>query len=177
MKRVCVFCGSNPGRSPVYADAARQVGDTLARRGLGLVYGGAARGTMGVIADAALAAGGEVIGVIPEHLNSHEIAHEGLTELHVVDGMHSRKAMMTELCDAFLTLPGGYGTLDELFEALTWSQLGIHDHPVGLWNVRGYWTPLLTLLDGMMAEGFLQPANRERLVVDDALDPLLDRLL
>jgi len=177
MSRVCVFCGSSPGARPEYAEAAALVGRTLAERGVGLVYGGASVGTMGVIADAALAAGGEVIGVIPTSLQAHEIAHPGLTELHVVDGMHARKAKMTALSDAFLTLPGGYGTLDELFEALTWSQLGIHGNPVGLWNVQGYWTPLLTLLDAMVEQGFLKSSNRERLIAGDALAPLLDQLL
>lgn len=176
-KRLCVYCGSALGRQPVYAEAAAEVGRALARRGVGLVYGGAAIGTMGIVADAALAGGAEVIGVVPRVLEAREIAHAGLTELHVVDGMHARKAKMTELSDAFLALPGGYGTLDELFEALTWSQLGIHDHPVGLWNVQGYWTPLIALLDAMVEEGFLASTNRARLLTGDALEPLLDRLL
>ena len=177
MKRICVFCGSAQGRRDAYTNAAREVGRTLAAQGVGLVYGGAAIGTMGVVADAALEAGGEVIGVIPESLQKKEVAHTGLTQLHVVDSMHSRKALMTELSDAFLTLPGGYGTLDELFESLTWSQLGIHASPVGLWNVEGYFTPLLTMLDSMVTEGFLKPANRERLLVEHTLGPLLERLL
>lgn len=176
-KRVCVFCGSAAGKRPEYREAAAAVGRALAARGVGLVYGGSSIGTMGVVADAALAAGGEVIGVMPIRLDEREIAHRGLTELHVVPGMHERKSKMTALSDAFLALPGGYGTLDELFEALTWSQLGYHESPVGLWNVRGYWTPLITLLDGMVAEGFLAPTNRARLLTGDALDPLLDRLL
>ncbi|MCA9607237.1 MAG: TIGR00730 family Rossman fold protein [Myxococcales bacterium] len=176
-KRVCVYCGSAPGKRPAYQEAAAAVGRSLARRGVGLVYGGAAVGTMGIVADAALAEGGEVIGVMPRQLDEREIAHRGLTELHVVSGMHERKAKMTALSDAFLALPGGFGTLDELFEALTWSQLGIHAQPVGLWNVEGYWTPLISLLDRMVDEGFLAPANRARLVSGDALDPLLDRLL
>ncbi|MBX3269135.1 MAG: TIGR00730 family Rossman fold protein [Sandaracinaceae bacterium] len=177
MKRLCVFCGSAPGASERYAEAAAEVGRALARRGVGLVYGGASIGTMGIVADAALTAGGEVIGVVPVALVEREVAHRGLTELIVVDGMHARKARMTELSDAFLALPGGYGTLDELFEALTWSQLGIHAHPVGLWDVGGYWSPLLTLLDAMVREGFLHPANRARLTSGDALEPLLDALL
>jgi len=153
------------------------VGQTLAARGVGLVYGGASVGTMGIVADAALAAGGEVIGVIPEQLRDKELAHPGLTELHVVSGMHERKALMTDKCDAFLALPGGFGTLDELFEALTWSQLGIHDEPVGLWNVEDYWTPLVRLLDHMVEEAFVSPESRARLVVGERLEPLLDRLL
>jgi len=177
VSRVCVFCGSSSGARPEYAAAAAQLGRALAERGVGVVYGGASIGTMGVVADAALAAGGEVIGVIPRSLQEHEIAHPGLTELHVVDGMHERKAKMTWLSDAFVALPGGFGTLDELFEALTWSQLGYHDNPVGLWNVQGYWTPLLALLDAMVEQGFLKERNRERLIAGDALEPLLERLL
>ncbi len=177
MKWMCVFCGSAPGARPAYTIAARTVGQALAARRVGLVYGGASVGTMGVVAHATLAAGGEVIGVIPEQLRDKELAYEGLTELHVVSSMHERKALMTELCDAFLALPGGFGTLDELFEALTWSQLGIHDEPIGLWNLQSYWTPLVTLLDHMVEEGFVSKHNRERLWVGDLLDPLLDDLL
>lgn len=177
MRRVCVFCGSSPGRGSLYTDAARDLGRALAERGLGLVYGGASVGTMGVLADAALDAGAEVVGVIPESMMEREIAHTKLTALHVVSGMHERKATMTRLCDAFLAIPGGHGTLDELFEALTWSQLGYHDRPIGLWNLEGYWTPLLRLMDHMVAEEFVRPANRARLIEGDALGPLLDAIV
>jgi uncharacterized protein (TIGR00730 family) len=175
-KRVCVFCGSLRGRSPAYAQAARATGQALAARGLGLVYGGSSIGTMRILADAALAGGAEVIGVLPESLRDRELAHEGLTELHSVRGMHERKAMMTALSDAFLVLPGGHGTLDELFEALTWSQLGYHQKKIGIWNVQGYWTPLLDMMDHMVAEQFVEPGNRARLLSGDELGPLLDRL-
>lgn len=176
-KRVCVFCGSSRGRSAAYAEAARVTGETLAARGLGLVYGGSSIGTMKVLADAALEGGAEVIGVLPESLRKRELAHEGLTELRVVSGMHERKAMMTALCHAFLVLPGGHGTLDELFEALTWSQLGYHEKKIGLWNVQGYWTPLLAMMDHMVDEEFVEPENRARLLSGDELGPLLDQLL
>lgn len=172
-----MFCGSALGKGEVYAAAARATGQALARRGVGLVYGGASVGTMGVLANAALEGGGEVHGVLPEALRHREIAHLELTELHIVQGMHERKALMTHLSDAFLVLPGGHGTLDELFEALTWSQLGYHDKPIGLWNVEGYWTPLLTMLDHMVEEELVQPENRARLITGDELEPLLDRLL
>src|SRR4051812_49148308 len=150
--RVCVFCGSNPGARPEYAAAARAVGRALAERGRGLVYGGGNVGLMGVCADAALAAGGEVIGVIPDALQTAEVAHGGLTRLHVVRTMHERKALMADLSDAFAALPGGFGTLDELFEILTWAQLGIHAKPVAILNVAGFFDPLLAMLDHQTAE-------------------------
>ena len=153
MPRVCVYCGSSPGRRPIYLESAVAVGQTLAARGIGLVYGGASVGTMGAMADAALEAGGEVIGVMPRTLVDREVAHASLTELHVVEGMHERKAKMTALSDGFLAMPGGLGTLDELFEALTWAQLGIHDRPIAIWNVEGYWDPLLAMLDRAQDEG------------------------
>ncbi|HEY8428354.1 MAG TPA: TIGR00730 family Rossman fold protein [Sandaracinaceae bacterium] len=177
MARLCVFCGSSPGRRPAYLEAARALGRTLAERGHGLVFGGASIGLMGAVADAALAAGGEVIGVIPRSLVDREIAHPGLTELHVVETMHERKALMTRLSDAFLALPGGHGTFDELFEALTWSQLGIHEKPIGLWDVEGYFAPLLSMLDAAVAEGFVRPFDRARLRAGRSLDELLPRLL
>ncbi|MBN6036688.1 TIGR00730 family Rossman fold protein [Amycolatopsis sp. 195334CR] len=166
MKRVCVFCGSSPGNSPVYTEQAAALGKLLAERGIGLVYGGASVGTMGVVADAALAAGGEVIGVIPGHLMSAEVGHHGLTELHVVDTMHERKAMMAELSDAFLALPGGAGTLEELFEVWTWAQLGLHAKPLGLVDVAGYFEPLRKFVDHMVDEGFLRAQHREMVSVD-----------
>jgi hypothetical protein len=160
MKRVCVFCGSNPGVREDYRLAAVALGRLLAGAGLGLVYGGGAVGLMGVIADAVLSAGGEVIGVIPQSLAQKEIAHQGLTQLHIVSGMHARKAMMAEHADAFIAMPGGFGTLEELFEVTTWAQLGLHDRPVGLLNVAGYYDGLLGFLDHAAAEGLLRPEHR-----------------
>lgn len=176
MRRVCVFCGSSSGTHPEYLEAARAVGETLARRGLTLVYGGGNVGLMGEVADAALAAGGQVIGVIPEALVRWEVAHEGLTELRVVPSMHARKAEMADLADAFLTLPGGYGTLEEFCEVLTWSQLTLHQKPCGLLNVRRYYTHFLQLIDHAVAEGFVRPAHRELVVVGEEPEELLDRL-
>lgn len=161
----------------MYRDAAVALGRTLAERGHGLVYGGSSIGLMGAAADAALAAGGEVIGVIPRSMVDREIAHTRLSGQHVVETMHERKALMTRLSDAFLALPGGHGTLDELFEALTWSQLGIHEKPIGLWNVGGYWSPLLAMLDSAVAEGFVRPHDRARLHAADTLEELLPTLL
>lgn len=175
MRRVCVFCGSSMGTSPVYAEAAAALGKLLAQRGLGLVYGGASVGTMGAVADAALAAGGEVIGVIPEALSGVEIAHAGLSELHVVADMHERKAKMAELSDGFLALPGGAGTLEELFEVWTWAQLGIHGKPLGLVDVAGYYSGLVAFADHMVTEGFLGAGYRELLLVDADAAALLDR--
>ena len=177
MARVCVFCASSMGNDPRYAAAARGVGELLARRGLGLVYGGAMVGLMGVVADAVLAGGGEVVGVIPQGLETKEVAHRGLSALHVTRGMHERKAMMYELSDAFLTLPGGYGTMDELFETLTWAQLGEHKKGVGLLDVAGFYTPLLAFLDVQVKAGLLRPEYRGMLAVDDDAERLLQRLL
>ncbi len=160
MKRVCVFCGSSPGTRPVYAEAARATGRLLAERGIGLVYGGGNVGLMGAVADAALAAGGEVTGVIPRALMEREVGHRGLTTLHVTGTMHERKALMVDLSDGFMALPGGYGTLDELCEALTWSQLGIHARPCGVLNVDGYFDALLALFDHATREGFVREAHR-----------------
>jgi uncharacterized protein (TIGR00730 family) len=174
---VCVFCGSRVGSRPVYAEAARRLGAALAGRGLGLVYGGGAVGLMGVIADAALAAGGEVVGVIPRKLSSKEVAHAGLTELHVVGTMHERKALMADRADGFIALPGGYGTCDELFEIVTWAQLGLHQKPIGLLNVAGYFAPLLAWCDHMVAEGFLKPEYRELLLVADTAEAMVERVL
>ncbi len=174
MKYVCVFCGSSMGLRPAYKLAAQAMGETLAGRGIGLVYGGGNVGLMGVVADATLAAGGEVIGVIPEFLVAKEIAHTGLTKLHVVSSMHERKALMAELSDAFVALPGGYGTLEEFCEILTWSQLGLHHKPQGLLNIEGYYQPLLRLFDQAVTEQFLKPELRS--LVLEAPDPeqLLD---
>ncbi len=176
MRRVCVFCGSLPGGDPAYADAARDLGQRLAARGVGLVYGGARVGLMGAVADAALAAGGEVIGVIPQGLVRRELAHAALSELQVVETLGERKARMVELADAFVALPGGFGTLDELFEVVTRSQLGLHGKPAGLLDVAGYWQPLRTWIDSAVAAGFV-PAQHASLILHDA-DPerLLDAL-
>jgi len=176
MHTVCVFCGSQSGASPVYAAAARELGAALAARGLGLVYGGGRVGLMGEVATAAIAGGGTVVGVIPHALSSKEIAFAEATELVVVDTMHTRKALMADRADAFAALPGGFGTFDELFEILTWAQLGIHRKPVGLLNVGGFFTPLLTWLDHAVGEGLLKPRHRELLVVADTVPELLDQL-
>ena len=171
MQSVCVFCGSNPGARHVYAEAARALGRTLADRGLRLVYGGAAVGLMGTLADAALAAGGNVVCVIPGVLVAREIAHAGLTEIRVVDSMHERKSVMAELSDGFIALPGGAGTLEELFEVWTWSQLGLHRKPVGLLNVEGYFDALIAFLDHQTNERFMRREHRDMLLVD--ADPAL----
>jgi hypothetical protein len=173
VERVCVFCGSSPGNRPEYRETAEALGRAFAERGIGLVYGGASVGSMGAIADAVLAGGGQVIGVMPRTLVEREVAHHGLSELHVVESMHDRKALMTQLSDAFVALPGGHGTLDELFEALTWSQLGIHDKPIAILNVAGYWDPLLAMMERASEEGFLRPTDRARLRVVSDLPGLL----
>jgi uncharacterized protein (TIGR00730 family) len=174
---VCVFCGSSMGDRPVYVDAARRLGAEIARRGLTLVYGAGDVGLMGVLADAALEAGGKVVGMIPRSLMERELGHEGLTELHVVNTMHERKAMMADRADAFVALPGGYGTLDELFEVLTWAQLGIHSKPIGLLNVGGFFGPLLAWIAHASSEGFIRPQHVELLHVASEVDALLDLLL
>jgi hypothetical protein len=176
MRRVLVFCGSSPGRLPAYVEAAAALGEALAARGLGLVYGGAQVGLMGAVADAVLAAGGEAIGVIPRLLVDREVAHTGLTDLRVVETMHQRKALMESLADGVVALPGGFGTLEELFELLTWAQLGIHAKPVALLNVAGYWDQLLAFADHMVAERFLRPEQRAALMVADAPGELLERM-
>jgi uncharacterized protein (TIGR00730 family) len=164
------------GNDPRFEAAARATGEALSRRGVGLVYGGGNIGLMGVVADTVLACGGEVIGVIPRGLEEKEVAHRGLTQLHVTDGMHARKQMMYGLSDAFLTLPGGYGTMDELFETLTWAQLGHHAKPVGLFNVGGYYDALLAFIEVQAKTGLLRPEYRGLLTVDDDLERLIDRL-
>lgn len=176
MKRIAVYCGSATPDDSVYIDTARQVGADLARRGIGVVYGGGRLGLMGAVADAALAAGGEVIGVIPEALVGSEVAHRGCTELHVVPGMHERKRMFTDLSDGFLTLPGGVGTMDELWEAISWSQLGYHQKPVGVLNVAGFFDHLVAFNRHMIATGFIRPAHTGIMLVESALAPLLERM-
>src|SRR3954470_6988591 len=177
MKRLCVFAGSSKGSKAAYADAARALGAAAARRGVGIVYGGASHGLMGICADAALAAGGEVIGVLPQALSDREIAHPGLSELRIVGTLHARKATMAALVDAFVALPGGCGTLDELFEAITWRQLALHRKPIGLFEVEGYFAPLLGFLRGAAAEGFLPHATLEGIAVRSDSGALLDSVL
>ena len=173
---VCVFCASSHGASPVYDTAAAQVGRLLAEQGIELVYGGGCVGLMGTVADAVLSAGGRAVGVMPVALVEREIAHTGLTELHVVASMHERKARMADLADAFVALPGGFGTLDELCEILTWAQLGIHRKPVGILNVAGYYDHFLALLDHQVREGLLQPRHRDYVAVDDDPRRLIEKL-
>lgn len=177
LRRVAVFCGSSLGSRAVYAKAARRFGDALARREIGLVYGGASVGLMGTLAGTVAAAGGSVVGVIPRALVEREIAHETLTDLRVVESMHERKALMSELSDAFVALPGGMGTLDELAEAVTWNQLGIHAKPCGLLDVEGYFARFMEFLEHATAEGFLRTGDRDSLIVDADPDDLLDRLV
>ncbi|MEG8047846.1 TIGR00730 family Rossman fold protein [Sphingomonas aerolata] len=176
MKRLAVYCGSATPANPLYIEGARALGRTFAERGIGLVYGGGRTGLMGAIADGALEGGGEVIGVIPQALVDAEVAHRGLTELHVVQGMHQRKQMFTDLSDGFVTIPGGTGTMDELWEALSWAQLGYHADPVGLLNTAGYYDHLIAFWDKMGEVGFLRPQHRDLLIVADTLDLLLDRM-
>lgn len=176
LRRVCVFCGSSSGADPAFASAAARFGALLASRGIGLVYGGGSVGLMGVLADAALRAGGHVIGVIPSALALKEVAHDGLPDLRIVATMHERKALMADLADAFVALPGGLGTLDELFETLTWAQLGIHRRPCGLLDVGGYYQPLLAFLDRAVDMRFLRREHRDLLLVDEDPERLLDRL-
>lgn len=166
MQRICVYCGSNSGTRPEYADAARDLANVLVRHDLELVYGGANKGIMGVIADEVLALGGKVHGVMPKMLCEKEIAHQNLTELHVVASMHDRKMMMAALSDGFIAMPGGYGTLEEIIEIITWGQLKFHDKPCGLLNVDGYFEHLLAYLDHARAEGFLRTEHREMMLVD-----------
>jgi hypothetical protein len=176
MKRLAVYCGSAMGTDPAFADTAQALGEEMALRGIGLVYGGGRLGLMGVVAEAVLGAGGEAYGVIPQALIDLEVAHTGLTELHVVSNMHERKALMTELCDAFVCLPGGIGTLDELFEAWSWNALGYHAKPFCLLNVAGFWDGLDRFMDNVAAGGFLSPARRGQLLVADTIGEAIDTL-
>ena len=176
LSSICVFCGSNGGADPAYLDAAEAVGRGLAQRGVRVVYGGATVGMMGALAEAVRGAGGEVIGVIPQSIFDREIGHTGLDDLRVVGSMHERKALMAELSDAFIALPGGIGTLEELFEVYTWAQLGIHSKPLGLIDVAGYYQPLVAFLDHAVQERFLRPETRSLLAVGESLDDLLAQL-
>lgn len=176
LRRVAVYCASNDGAKPGYVATARDLGTLLAHRGITVVYGGGRTGLMGALADAAMAAGGDVIGVMPHGLVEREVAHRGITTLHVVDSMHERKAMIAEMADAFVTMPGGIGTLEEFFETWTWANLGVHKKPVGLLDSDGFWTPLFALLDQLEQEGFLRGTPRDWLVRHDDPAALLDRL-
>jgi uncharacterized protein (TIGR00730 family) len=173
LSSICVFCGSNAGAQPAYVETAEAVGRGLARRGVRVVYGGARVGMMGVLADAARSEGGDVVGVMPQAIFDREVGHTGLDDLRVVGSMHERKALMAELSDAFIALPGGVGTLEELFEVYTWAQLGIHEKPLGLLDVAGYYRPLVAFLDHAVREQFVRPSTRSMLAVGEELDDLL----
>ena len=175
MKNICVYCGSNPGRLPEYRDAARLLGYEMASRGLGLVYGGASIGVMGAVADAVLERGGQAVGVIPYSLATKEVSHDGLDELIVVDSMHERKAKMAELSDGFIALPGGWGTIEEIFEMLTWAQLGFHEKPCGLLNVAAYYDQLFAFLENAIEQQFVKEEYRPMIIMDEAPAVLLDR--
>ena len=175
ISRICVFCGASPGRDPAYLELAASVGAGLAERGIGVVYGGSRVGMMGALADAALAVGGEVIGIIPRRLVDRELAHGGLTELRVVETLHERKAEMASTSDGFIALPGGLGTLEELAEVASWAQLGLHAKPIGLLGPAGYWDALLGWLDHAVAEGFIAPGHRTLVDLDPDLEALLER--
>jgi uncharacterized protein (TIGR00730 family) len=176
MKRICVFCGSSPGSRPEYRAATEKLGTELARHNIGLVYGGGNVGLMGLLADAVLRAGGEAVGVIPENLMAREVGHNGLTQLHVVRSMHERKALMADLSDAFVALPGGFGTLEEFCEVVTWAQLGLHAKPCGILNVLGYYLPLLAMFDHAVEERFLKPENRALVLARESPAELLQAL-
>jgi hypothetical protein len=176
MKRICVFCGSSSGDRPGYRTAAEELGAELVRRTIGRVYGGGNVGLMGVLADAVLAAGGEAVGAIPEHLMGREVGHKGLTKFHVVRSMHERKALMADLSDAFIALPGGFGTLEEFCEVVTWAQLGLHAKPCGVLNVLGYYSPLLAMFDHAVEERFLKAENRSLVLARDSVVELLQAL-
>lgn len=176
LNRLAVYCGSSTGNDAMFMEIARNVGRTLARRGIGVVYGGGRLGLMGALADAAMSEGGEVTGVIPEALKVAELAHRGLAELHVVPDMHSRKALFTSLADGFLTLPGGVGTMDELWEAVSWAQLGYHAKPVGLLNAGGFYDQLIGFHRHMIASGFIRPAHAGILIAHDGISALLDAM-
>lgn len=176
LKSILVYCGANSGNNPVYHAAAVELGNYFVAHEQTLVYGGGSIGIMGIIADTVLAARGKVVGVIPDFLNVKEVGHTGLTEIHVVQSMHERKALMEKLCDGVVVLPGGYGTFDEMFEMLTWSQLGLHRKPIGILNVNGYYAHLIAQLDRMVDEGFLSANNRRLLLVDSTVDGLMEKM-
>lgn len=175
IKKICVYCGSSPGKNPAYSLAAADLAKEMCKRGIGLIYGGAAVGVMGAVANAVLEAGGEAIGVIPKSLAVKEVAHDSLSELHVVASMHDRKAMMAELADGFIALPGGWGTLEEIFEILTWAQLGFHDKPCGLLNIEGYYDSLIDFLENSFEQEFVSPLFRPMLMMDQQATGLLNQ--
>jgi uncharacterized protein (TIGR00730 family) len=175
LKRICVYCGSSPGRREAYASEARKLAESLVSRDIGLVYGGASVGIMGTVADQVMQLGGEAIGVIPDALMRKEVAHAGLTQLHVTGSMHERKTKMAELADGFIAFPGGIGTLEEIFEILTWAQLGFHDKPCGLLNAESYFDPLIRFLDHAVEEQFVRPLHRDMLIVESDPASMLDR--
>jgi uncharacterized protein (TIGR00730 family) len=176
MKRICVFCGSSSGASPAYLETATRLGEIIAARGIGLVYGGARCGLMGAVANAAIGNGGEVVGVIPEALIEKEIAHVGVSDLRIVGSMHERKMLMSDLADAFIAMPGGMGTMEEFCEVLTWAQLGLHKKPCGLLNVEGYYHHLISFFDHAVAERFVKPEHRSLIVIDEEPQRLIERL-
>ena len=176
MNRLAVYCGSSMGTDPAFAETARALGVEMATRGIGLVYGGGRLGLMGIVADAVMENGGEAYGVIPQALIDLEVAHTGLTELHIVGSMHERKALMTDLTDAFIAIPGGIGTLDELFEAWSWNALGYHAKPFALLNVHGFWDGMIGFLDHVVTSGFVSEARRAQLLVADGIDEAIDKL-
>jgi uncharacterized protein (TIGR00730 family) len=175
MKKICVYCGSSSGKNPAYSDAARSLARAMVERGIGLVYGGAAVGVMGTVANAVLDAGGEAIGIIPKSLAVKEVAHQNLSELHVVSSMHERKAMMADFADGFIALPGGWGTLEEIFEILTWAQLGFHEKPCGLLNIEGYYDGLISFLENSFEQEFVNPLCRPMLMKAGDPSALLDQ--
>ena len=175
-KRVCVFCGSSTGNNPAFSDKAKRLGQELAAQNIGLVYGGGSVGIMNEVADGVLSRGGKVHGVIPEHLNDREHAHPNLTALHITDTMHERKAMLAELADAFMALPGGFGTFEELMEAITWAQLGLHKKTVIIYNIDGYYDKLIEFIDQSVADGFISSENRKLLKVADSVENCLNYL-
>lgn len=176
LKSILVYCGANSGNKPIYRDVAIELGNFLVKNNQTLVYGGGSIGIMGIIADTVLAANGKVVGVIPDFLNVKEVGHNNLTEMHVVQSMHERKALMEKLCDGVIVLPGGYGTMDEVFEMLTWSQLGLHRKPIGILNVNGYWDHLVAQMDKMVEEGFLSMNNRKLMIVDSTVEGLMEKM-
>jgi len=176
MQSICIYCGSSKGNNPMYAKVARETGAFFASKGIKIIYGAGNVGLMGEVADGALEAGGEVIGVIPEFLKKWEVCHTGLTDLHVFETMHQRKSFMAEISDGFLALPGGFGTLDELFEIMTWKQLNLHQKPIGVLNVNGYFDNALRQIDTMVEEGFLKSENRDFLKIDTSIERLLEKM-
>jgi uncharacterized protein (TIGR00730 family) len=172
MKSLLVYCGANPGFNPIYQETARNLGHEMVKRGMRLIYGGGSLGLMGTIADAVLEKGGEVVGIIPGFLDNMEVGHKNLSEIHVVETMHERKALMEKMCDGVITLPGGFGSMDELFEILSWSQLGLHKKPVGVLNVNGFYDLLIKQLDHMVTEGFLKQQNRDIMQVSGSVEEL-----